>query len=726
MSNNNVTVSMVGLGEIAPSPTNPRQHFDAAQLDELAASIRAAGVLSPLTVRPINTCLSGKYQGAKYEIIAGERRWLAAQLAGLDALPVMVRELDDQRVLELQMIENLQRDDLSPLDEARGYEQMLALTKDGAPVYTVAALAASIGKSEQYVVKRRQLARLKGPALAALEQGVISVSHCLLLCRIQRADTLAEVVKKVLEPHDWRRAKGEPLTVRETEELINGEYARSLKGAPFDPRAAALVPDAGACANCAKCSSSNSEFFGAVPEMCYDLPCFQRKADAAWALRVAAERAADPMVEVIADEKFSEKFRNGKLGYGANEKYIDLDAKPEEYELADGVKPAKWKKLLKKPEALPRLLVRDDRGTAHLLMERNNALLLLNEQGLTVLREQKQKRGGGGTDDAYKKEQRQLRELGRAQEDATVRVLEQVFAKIAGAGVEPTDILLKAPAGLWPAMLGCAVDVAHDDGAVLLCRMFGVEKEPGGRTNWSLKLLKHCEKMPPIQLLALTLLAMVARWAKYQYGAKDIKALASAYDIDMARALKEVQAERVGAKKTAPTPPLPPNVTPKILLAWQEKYYPALPPKTWDEISRDKQLRDKFLAWCEATAKQGRQRRREAPRKKESGGNHTPPQAPSKESGGNHTPPKTPNKKSKAAATLGADGAADEAVRWQIPLGEIAAVADNDGRLSQLAAYAELSVSNISNHLCISRAAAAAWLKRLAVKNNQSSIINKK
>jgi ParB/RepB/Spo0J family partition protein len=269
-----IVITEVLLDRIHPSLTNPRKHFDQAKLAELVASIREKGLMSPLIVRPTKPVSSGGY-----EIVAGERRWRAAKSAGCKIVPVIVRELDDRQVLEVQMIENLQRDDLSALEEAQGYEQILALQDGGKPVYTVATLAAAIGKSERHVIHRRQLARLKGEALDALEAGLITPSTALVLCRVQNDEVLKQVVQEVLYPKSWH---SEPLGRRAAEELIADKYARTLKGAAFNPKDAELVPTVGACLGCAKCSSSNSEFFGEVAEMCYDTSCFQHKLDALW------------------------------------------------------------------------------------------------------------------------------------------------------------------------------------------------------------------------------------------------------------------------------------------------------------------------------------------------------------------------------------------------------------------------------------------------------------
>lgn len=138
-------LQMLPLHLLDPSPTNPRKSFPEASLQELADSIRQAGVISPLLVRP-------SFASGRYEIVAGERRWRAALIVQVDSVPVIVRELQDHEVVELQCIENLQREDVSPLEEAGGYR--LLIQQFG---HTAEAIAAKIGKSRSHVFGRLKL-----------------------------------------------------------------------------------------------------------------------------------------------------------------------------------------------------------------------------------------------------------------------------------------------------------------------------------------------------------------------------------------------------------------------------------------------------------------------------------------------------------------------------------------------------------------------------------------
>ncbi|MEN9905696.1 MAG: hypothetical protein RLZZ555_2261, partial [Pseudomonadota bacterium] len=178
------------LAVLVTSPTNPRKHFDHARLQELADSIRATGVHQPILVRPlpgsrmqetfdIHAASGGLQPRPTHEIVAGDRRFRACQLAGLATVPAMVRALTDDQVLEIQIIENLQRDDLTELEEAEGYEALMQHSGLSAD-----AVGAKIGKSRSYVYGRLKLLELGPDGREALREGRMDASHALLIARI--------------------------------------------------------------------------------------------------------------------------------------------------------------------------------------------------------------------------------------------------------------------------------------------------------------------------------------------------------------------------------------------------------------------------------------------------------------------------------------------------------------------------------------------------------------
>ena len=196
----NDRVDSVPIEFVAPSPLQPRKVFRDEDLEELAASIRARGVIQPLVVRPATSGAPG------YEIIAGERRWRAAQRAGLHSLPVVVRELDDLEVLEVALIENLQRENLSPIEEATAYRRLI--DEYG---HTQEALATALGKSRSHVANMMRLLKLPQAVLDLLAEGRISAGHARALLAAEDPIAMAqEIVAR-------------ELSVRDTEALVQGQ-----------------------------------------------------------------------------------------------------------------------------------------------------------------------------------------------------------------------------------------------------------------------------------------------------------------------------------------------------------------------------------------------------------------------------------------------------------------------------------------------------------------------
>lgn len=192
------------VGGIVPGKFQPRMRFSEESLRELAASIEKNGIMQPIVVRAVG--------GGKHEIVAGERRWRAAQLAGLTRVPVVIRELSDQQALELALIENIQRADLSPLEEALGYQRLLE--EFG---YTQDELASVVGKSRSHVANLLRLMTLPQEIKLMLDEGKLSMGHAraLLGLPLNQALPIAEAVAQ----------RG--LSVRQVEAL-----ARNANGAP--------------------------------------------------------------------------------------------------------------------------------------------------------------------------------------------------------------------------------------------------------------------------------------------------------------------------------------------------------------------------------------------------------------------------------------------------------------------------------------------------------------
>jgi len=168
----NAVPQEIPLSLLTPSSTNPRQHFNEEDLKELAETIRKSGVYQAILARP-------REQGL--EIVFGERRYRASLLAGKETIPALVREMSDAEVLEAQLVENLQRRDVHPMEEAEGYRRLLSLAE---PTYTVEQIAAKVGKTPAYITTRLKLTDLCDEAAAAFYQDHVGVGHALLLAKL--------------------------------------------------------------------------------------------------------------------------------------------------------------------------------------------------------------------------------------------------------------------------------------------------------------------------------------------------------------------------------------------------------------------------------------------------------------------------------------------------------------------------------------------------------------
>ncbi len=180
----------VAIEAVQPSPLNPRAAFSPEDLQELADSIRMRGVVQPIIVRPAD---GGEGSGG-FEIIAGERRWRAAQTAGLHEIPVIVRELTDQQALELAIIENVQRTDLNAMEEAAGYQKLIKTYK-----YTQEDLAGIVGKSRSHLTNTLRLLRLPEPVQALVRSGELSAGHARALVGLAFPEQVArDIVRRGL------------------------------------------------------------------------------------------------------------------------------------------------------------------------------------------------------------------------------------------------------------------------------------------------------------------------------------------------------------------------------------------------------------------------------------------------------------------------------------------------------------------------------------------------
>jgi len=200
------------IEQIQPDGHNPRKSFEDSGIDELADSIVQQGLLQPILVRR---------EGAGYKLIAGERRWRAAQRAGLTEIPALIREAGDDEVLEMALVENLQREDLSPLEEAAGYQRLLAERQ-----WTQEQVAERVGKSRTAVTNALRLLQLPQEVRALLAEGQLEAGHARALLGLGDAAAMVVLAKRVAA-HKW--------SVRQTEAQVRAQKRPLQAKAPVEP-----------------------------------------------------------------------------------------------------------------------------------------------------------------------------------------------------------------------------------------------------------------------------------------------------------------------------------------------------------------------------------------------------------------------------------------------------------------------------------------------------------
>lgn len=265
---------------IIASKTNPRKFFCPFKLTELAESIKATGVHQPILVRPLpesriqEEIAQAKQEGrepAQYELVCGERRWRGTQLAGLEYIPAMVREMTDAQALEAQIIENLQREDVTALEEAEGYQVLMKESGMNAD-----EVADKIKKSRGYIYARLKILDLCPEGREAMRDGKLDYSCALPIARIATFDLQREALKWSLET-DYRNEKR---SARDVQVHVKGNYMLDLHKAPFSRKDADLCPSAGACTTCPHRTGADQDEDSKSADVCTNPPCYRNKEQA--------------------------------------------------------------------------------------------------------------------------------------------------------------------------------------------------------------------------------------------------------------------------------------------------------------------------------------------------------------------------------------------------------------------------------------------------------------
>lgn len=463
------TVTRIPLEQLRAHPANRRVGgFDQARLEQLAESIRTVGVQQPAVVRP-------KFDAADayYEIVAGERRWRASKLAGVPDLPCIIRELDDVAALKIQTIENLQREDVHPLDEADGYKRLMDEAE-----YDVDRVATDVGKSVSYVYQRLKLLELAPIARGLFVEGTITAGHAILLARLRREDQ-EDVVKWIRDQGRWSGVPG----VRSLSDYIQRTVYLELAKATFKKDDETLVPEAGPCTLCPKRTGYTPALFADVgkDDYCLDRRCFEAKINALVALRRDEAKA---------------KVKNGKILEVTSEYLSSNDEKKLQEQ---GILTRdRWEECKAKDGGATRVLIVNGREAGKLTWGKERKV---NAHGVPAKSDEQK--------------QREKAEREKTKRDKAIRVA--VYEEMRLALQEAIERQHKLPIDVLRALAFHVFDRIDHNTAQDFAKLHGFDRPPKeeGQENWQRKnasdvMRKEIEAYQEHELLAFLVQCLVA------------------------------------------------------------------------------------------------------------------------------------------------------------------------------------------------------------------------
>jgi ParB/RepB/Spo0J family partition protein len=274
----------IAVKDIHPDPNQPRKFYDESAMSELTASIKEKGVLQPILIRP---------NGKGYILVCGERRYRASQSAGLEEIPAVIREMSDDEALELQIIENLQRKDVHPMEEAVAFKSMI---ESKSRPYTLSDIAAKVGKPEAYISQRLSLNALIPELQKEFWNGKFLTGHAVLFSRLSAEDQkLCMKECKIWGDKEYR-------TIKDVQDFISRNIMRVLSSAPFKKDDPTLNPAMGACTNCPFRSGNNPSLFADIKETdrCFKPSCFNIKIENDTIRRVDSLLVEEPEVLLLS------------------------------------------------------------------------------------------------------------------------------------------------------------------------------------------------------------------------------------------------------------------------------------------------------------------------------------------------------------------------------------------------------------------------------------------
>lgn len=306
---------LLDLDKVIRSSINPRRRFNEGALNELAGNIRRHGVLQPILCRPTKVS-----EGEFFEIVAGERRWRASRIAEQPQIPAIVREMTDTEALEIAVIENAQREDLHPLEEAEGFEALLkSYGHSEANAQSADDLAAKIGKSRTHIYNRLKLLQLIPDLRDAFFKDDFNATVAQQLARLP-----AKMQPKAFAALRKATADGEPINVKESAKLLRAQFHLRMDRATFPIEDASLLEGAPACTQCPKMSGNEPDLFGDEPDnVCTDSDCFQGK-KLAFNERIK-DKAREAGLEVMDGDNARAMLKFGTASDELNGDYVYLD-----------------------------------------------------------------------------------------------------------------------------------------------------------------------------------------------------------------------------------------------------------------------------------------------------------------------------------------------------------------------------------------------------------------
>lgn len=522
------------------SRTNPRKTFPEDKLQELAGSIKAIDVLQPVLVRPLPASRLEETAGMRprptHELVAGERRMRASQLAGLRDIPYVERDLTDAQVLEIQLIENLQRDDLSPLEEAEGFRRLIdetGIRKED--------LAARVNRSRAYVYNTLKLLELCQESREALAAGKLDRSHAELLGTVPDPKLQLKALKEFTAT-GWNDRKP---SFRECKDWLERNILLKIKDAPFDTKDATLIEACGACASCPKRTHADRDMFAAFDgaDMCTDPKCWNDK-EAAHVARIKVKAEADGSEVIVgkAAKKLKQRYSDEIKGY------VRLDAKHDDGKGNE----VTIRKLLGSEAPAPIVFVDPDTHKPIKVLPTAVVGQLLKEKG--VVKETAAEKNA--KHDAAVERERLKQEIDNVTRE---RAIDQVGAKIAAGAVSGfTAPLLRL------LLLEQLDDSYRNDPAALLRLWHLPDNEDYHKRRRT--LVTHVSAAPDDQLGILLLQVLASKDANHSYMIdKEIDylpQLAIDAGVDLVKLRAEVANELKPAKATKKAgEPAPPGAT---------------------------------------------------------------------------------------------------------------------------------------------------------------------